>query len=175
MAWPSLLGTLLGGAPAAVPTFLSLVGPSCCGLVVSGKVFCAPGEGSASPQPLSCSSPSAVPDSVPTRAHTSRQCLLIRVPVCPHSSFGHLAWQIGAHGKMGKEALRPGWQIGTGFLLLFIISGVFFLVKVLLAVSWLQLPFRKICPSGDLCLPEIALQILSPFGAAGHLKYLPAF
>lgn len=50
---------------------------------------------------------------MPARTRASRQCLPIQVPVCPHNAFVHLAWQIGAHAKMGKKTPRPGWQIGS--------------------------------------------------------------
>lgn len=125
---PACWGNWLEGAAASVPTFLSLVEPACHGLLVLGskrRSLCPRRGVRLSPAPLLLL-PSAVPVSVPTRAHTSRQCLLIAVPVCPHSSFGHLAWQIGAHGKMGKETLRPGWQIGSGFLLLIFFNYLFY-------------------------------------------------
>lgn len=100
---------------------LSLVVVACWCQGVGEGVLCPRRGVILPPAPLLCL-PSAVPDSVPTRARTARQCLLIRVPVCPHSSFGHLAWQIGAHGKMGKETLRPGWVWFSPFF----VFGLFF-------------------------------------------------
>lgn len=147
------------GGPAALPTFQSLVELSYPSFLVSGsrgRVFMLRERGPPSPSPASPRRLCAPPDFMPTRTRASRQCLPIQVPVCPHNTFVHLAWQIGAHAKMGKKTLRPGWQIGSGFFLSF-------LVKVLLTVTWLQLhcnvPFRRAL-APRYCTPTVL--ILSP-------------
>lgn len=74
----------------------------------------------------------------------------IQVPVCPHKTFVHLAWQIGSHEKMGKEMLRPGWQTGAVFLVFFLrkVSGYICIEMPLAVEVWLPdfvLKWLKFC------------------------------
>lgn len=78
------------------------------------------GRGESRALPQRCFSPRrcAPPDSMPTGKAAPRQCLPIQVPVCPHSTVVHLAWQMGAHVKPGKEALGLDGKLGLFFPLL---------------------------------------------------------
>lgn len=166
-------GYWLKAGPAASPTFLSLVEHSYASLLVSGsrrKVFVPRERGQPSPSPTSPCCLCAPPDFMPTRTHASRQCLPIQVPVCPHNTFVHLAWQIGAHEKMGKKTLRPGWQIGSVFSFIFFCEGAahsYLITAALKCALWESFGFQTLCSN--------SLNFVSMFGAVGHLKFLLGF
>lgn len=125
-------------------------------------------RGQPSPSPTSrrlC----APPDFMPTRTCVSRQCLPIQVPVCPHNTFVHLAWQIGAHAKMGKKTLRPGWQIWSVFPSFFCEGAAHSYLVTAALKRALQESF------GSQILHTNSLNFVSMFGAVGHLKIFLSF
>lgn len=93
----------------------------------------------------------------------ARQCFPIQVPVCRHNTFVHLAWQIGAHAKMGKKTLRPGWQTGSEFSFIFC-EGTAHSYLVKAALKWaLQESF------GSQILHSNSLNFVPMLGAVSHL------
>lgn len=98
----------------------------------------------------------------------ARQSFPIQMPVCTHNTFVHLAWQIGAHAKMGKKTLRPGWQTGSDFSFIFCEGAAHsYLVKAALKCA-LQESF------GSQILHSNSLNFVSMFGTVSHLTYLLA-